>query len=67
MPGLAGAGYRNENPDEVRQGLRTIGALPLKAARAPYVWIRLEKLKREPCDQKRVGDLAAGIQTQPWD
>ena len=33
----------------------------LKAARDPYVWLRLEELKREPCDQKSIGDLALAL------
>ena len=32
--------------------------LPVRAARDPDVWLRLEELKREPCDQKSIGDLA---------
>jgi tetratricopeptide (TPR) repeat protein len=32
--------------------------LPLRAARDPYVRLRLEELKREPCDQKSIDDLA---------
>jgi clan AA aspartic protease (TIGR02281 family) len=53
------AGYLDENPEEVFAGVyERLGALPLKAARDPYVWLRLEELKREPCDQKSVGDLA---------
>lgn len=30
----------------------------MAAARDPFVWLRLEELKREPCDQKSIGDLA---------
>ena len=53
------AGYLDENPEEVFSGVyERLGALPLKAARDPYVWLRLEELKREPCDQKSIGDLA---------
>src|SRR5438093_13602264 len=33
-----------------------LGELPARAARDPYVWLRLEDLKREPCDQKSSGD-----------
>src|SRR3954453_22233121 len=59
MLGPATAGYLDENPDEVFAGVyERLGPLPLKAARDPYVWLRLEELKREPCDQKSVGDLA---------
>ena len=36
-------------------------ALPLKAARDPYVWLRLEELKRDPCDQKSINDLALAL------
>ena len=60
--GPAMAGYLDENPDEVFSGVyERLGALPAKAARDPYVWLRLEELKREPCDQKSVGDLAVAL------
>jgi clan AA aspartic protease (TIGR02281 family) len=56
------AGYLDENPDEVFSGVyERLGALPVKAARDPYVWLRLEELKREPCDQKSIGDLALAL------
>jgi clan AA aspartic protease (TIGR02281 family) len=56
---MAAAGYLDENPDEVFSTVYgRLGALPPKAARDPYVWLRLEELKREPCDQKSIGDLA---------
>ena len=43
------AGYLDENPDEVFSAVyERLGALPVKAARDPYVWLRLEELKREP-------------------
>jgi len=55
-----GAGYLDENPDEVFADVYTqLGInLPHKIARDPYVWLRLEELKREPCDQSTVNDLA---------
>ncbi|WP_315721191.1 MULTISPECIES: aspartyl protease family protein [unclassified Bradyrhizobium] len=57
--GQAAAGYLDENPDEVFAGVyERLGALPLQAARDPFVWLRLQELKREPCDQKSIGDLA---------
>ena len=56
------AGYLDENPDEVFSAVyERLGALPAKAARDPYVWLRLEELKREPCDQKSIGDLALAL------
>ncbi len=59
VPGGVRAGYLDENPEEVFADVyQRLGALPLRAARDPYVWLRLEELKREPCDQKSVGDLA---------
>lgn len=62
MPGMARANYLDENPEEVFAGVyERIGMLPLKAARDPYVWLRLEELKREPCDQKSIGDLALAL------
>ena len=57
MSGVVGAGYLDENPGEVSVYER-ISALPVQAARDPFVWLRLEELKREPCDQKSIGDLA---------
>lgn len=60
--GSAVAGYLDENPDEVfRSVYERLGPLPLRAARDPYVWLRLEELKREPCDQKSVEDLALAL------
>jgi hypothetical protein len=59
MSGVASAGYLDENPDEVFATVyERIGALPVQAAREPFVWLRLEELKREPCDQKNISDLA---------
>jgi aspartyl protease family protein len=59
IPGMAAAGYLDENPDEVFSSVyERLGALPTQAARDPFVWLRLEELKREPCDQKSIGDLA---------
>jgi len=56
------AGYLDENPEEVFSGVyERIGALPLAAARDPYVWLRLQELKREPCDQKSINDLALAL------
>lgn len=61
-PAPAIAGYLDENPDEVFSTVyERLGALPVKAARDPYVWLRLEELKREPCDQKSIGDLALAL------
>jgi clan AA aspartic protease (TIGR02281 family) len=58
-PHAVQAGYLDENPEEVFSSVyERLGALPLRAARDPFVWLRLEELKREPCDQKSVGDLA---------
>ena len=57
------AGYLDENPDEVFATVyERIGALPIRAARDAYVWLRLEELKREPCDQKAIDDLAVALQ-----
>jgi tetratricopeptide (TPR) repeat protein len=59
LPHIARAGYLDENSDEVFSGVyQRLGALPVSAARDPAVWLRLEELKREPCDQKSVSDLA---------
>jgi aspartyl protease family protein len=57
---FAHAGYLDENPDEVFAAVysRLSIALPVRAARDPAVWLRLEELKREPCDQKSMDDLA---------
>ncbi len=62
VPQTVRAGYLDENPEEVFSTVyERIGALPLRAARDPYVWLRLEELKREPCDQKSIGDLALAL------
>lgn len=62
VPDIVRAGYLDENPDEVFSGVyERLGALPLRAARDPFVWLRLEELKREPCDQKSIGDLALAL------
>jgi clan AA aspartic protease (TIGR02281 family) len=59
----AGAGYLDENPDEVFAAVYArLGTLPVRAARDPYVWLRLEELKREPCDQTSVNDLALSLE-----
>jgi hypothetical protein len=59
MSGAASAGYLDENPDDVFATVyKRIGALPVQAAHDPFVWLRLEELKREPCDQKSITDLA---------
>jgi hypothetical protein len=59
VPNIVKAGYLDENPEEVFASVyESLGALPLQAARDPYVWLRLEELKREPCDQKSIADLA---------
>lgn len=59
VSGDARAGYLDENPDELFASVyERIGAVPVAAARDPFVWLRLEELKREPCDQKSISDLA---------
>src|ERR1051326_5759966 len=62
--GAAQAGYLDENPDEVFEGVyKRLGVtLPLRAARDPVVWLRLEELKREPCDQRSINDLAGSLE-----
>jgi aspartyl protease family protein len=58
----AHAGYLDENPDEVFAAVyERLGALPLRAARDPYVWLRLQELSRERCDQKSIDDLAVAL------
>ena len=62
LPVMASAGYLDEDPDEVFAAVyERLGALPLKAARDPFVWLRLEELKREPCDQKSISDYALAL------
>ena len=62
--GTARAGYLDENPDDVFESVyQRLGvALPARAARDPVVWLRLEELKREPCDQKSINDLAGALE-----
>jgi clan AA aspartic protease (TIGR02281 family) len=62
VPDIVRAGYLDETPDEVFSDVYDrLGALPLRAARDPYVWLRLEELKREQCDQKSIADLARAL------
>src|SRR5207302_3049857 len=62
IPDSLRAGYLDENPEEVFSTVyERLGALPLRAARDPYVWLRLEELKREPCDQESIADLALAL------
>jgi clan AA aspartic protease (TIGR02281 family) len=62
LSGIARAGYLDENPDEVFEDVyQRVGALPVQAARDPFVWLRLQELKREPCDQKSIEDLAMAL------
>ena len=59
-PGMVRAGYLDENPDEVFSSVyERLGPLPVTAARDPFVWLRLQELKREPCDQKSIGRVVA--------
>jgi len=62
--GPARAGYLDENPDEVFEDVyKRLGVnLPVRAARDPVVWLRLEELKREPCDQKSMTDLSLTLE-----
>jgi clan AA aspartic protease (TIGR02281 family) len=60
---VASAGYLDENPEEVfAEVYARLGSLPLRAARDPYVWLRLSELKREPCDQTTVLDFAGALE-----
>jgi clan AA aspartic protease (TIGR02281 family) len=62
LSGSAQADPQTDNPDEVFESVYArIGALPVQAARNPLVWLRLEELKREPCDQKSIRDLAQSL------
>ena len=48
-----------DNPDQVFESVYArIGALPAAVARERLVWLKLEELKREPCDQRSIDDLA---------
>ncbi len=60
----ARAGYLDENPDQVFSGVydRLGVKLPVRAARDPFIWLRLEELKREPCDQKSMNDMANALE-----
>jgi len=63
MPNIVRAGYLDENPEEVFSAVyERLGTLPLRAARDPFIWLRLEELKREPCDQKSMDDLAQTLE-----
>jgi aspartyl protease family protein len=60
VPALAG--YLDDNPNEVFSTVyERIGDLPVRAARDPVVWRLLEELKREPCDQESIRNLALAL------
>lgn len=56
----AHAGYLDENPDDVFADVygRLGVDLPAGVARDPVVWRYLDELRREPCDQTSVNNLA---------
>lgn len=58
--GSAAASYLDEVGEEVFRDVYAQLAihLPEKVAHDPQVWQTLDQLKREPCDQKAIGDLA---------
>ncbi len=62
-PAIALAGYLDENPDQVFGGVYDkLGiSIPQAAARDPVVWSYLSELKREPCDQTSVNNLALAL------
>ena len=57
--GISKAGYLDEDPDQVFASVysRLGTGLPLRAARDPQVWVLLQELKREPCDQTSINNL----------
>lgn len=63
VPAIASAGYLDENPDQVFASVYDkLGiTLPQAAARDPVVWSYLTELKREPCDQTSVNNLALAL------
>jgi aspartyl protease family protein len=62
-PTVALAGYLDENPDQVFSGVYDkLGVtIPQAAARDPVVWSYLSELKREPCDQTSINNLAIAL------
>src|SRR5262245_47962040 len=58
--GPAHAGYLDDDPNEVFGSVfSALGiTLPERVVRDPIVWLKLEELKREPCDQKSITDFA---------
>ncbi len=63
MPAIACAGYLDENPDQAFAGVYDkLGiSIPQAAARDPVVWSYLSELKREPCDQTSINNLALAL------
>src|SRR3974390_325147 len=63
-PAAAVAGYLDENPDQVFAGVYDkLGVgIPQSAARDPVVWNYLSELKREPCDQTSINNLAIALE-----
>src|SRR5215475_9412310 len=61
--GTANAGYLDENPDEVFESVYArLGPLPVKVARDPGIWVNLQELKREPCDQTAITNMATALE-----
>lgn len=59
----AHGGSLDENPDEIFAGVyQRLGKLAERVARDPSVWPRLEELKREPCDQTSMTDMADALE-----
>src|ERR1700757_4201727 len=52
IPSAGHSGCLAQNPEEVLATVyERLGTLTTSAARDPFVWLRLQELKREPCDQ----------------
>jgi aspartyl protease family protein len=65
---LARAQYLDLDPNvEFKEVYARLGVeIPEKAARDPSAWLRLEELKREPCDQRSVRQLADSLDNRGY-
>src|SRR5258708_35818707 len=63
-PTAASASYLDESPDQVFAGVydKLGTSIPQAVARDPVVWNYLSELKREPCDQTSVNNLAIALE-----
>lgn len=56
-----------DNPDQVFEAVYArIGTVPAAVARERLIWLKLEELKREPCDQRSIDELAGMLERRGY-